>query len=379
MKRVDEESTPVEPKARTGLAGWLAQPLLGGWRGWASAFGALLLALLVGSFFLLLNGYSPIEAYKNILIGAFGSKFAIAETLLKTTPLIFTGLAVAVAAQAGLFNIGAEGQLLVGALAAAMVAAQDWGLPPLVHPLLALGAGFLFGGLWGGIAGVIKARFGAHEVIVTIMLNYIAALLTSYLVTYPWKAEGMVPQTNPVVPSAALAHLLRGSQLSTGIFIALIATVAIAWLVRKTVFGYEMRAVGYNPSASHTAGIRSLAIGTLAIALGGALAGVGGGVEVLGVHGRFIQGFSPGFGFDGIAVAVLANNQPALVPLTALLFGVLRAGGAYLERSTSIPGDFAVVIQGLVILFAASPRIFSVLRASRRSKMKEEAKEYAAQ
>ena len=338
-----------------------------------------MLALLVGSFFLLINGYSPIEAYKNILIGAFGGKYAIAETLLKTTPLIFTGLAVAVASQAGLFNIGAEGQLLIGALATGIVGAQDWGLPPLLHPLLALAAGFVAGGLWGGIAGVIKARFGAHEVIVTIMLNYIAALLTSYLVTYPFKAEGMVPQTNPVVLGAALTHLLRGSQLSTGIFLALIATAVVTWIVKKTVFGYEMRAVGFNPSASHTAGIRPLAIGTLAIALGGGLAGIGGGVEVLGVHGRFIQGFSPGFGFDGVAVSVLANNNPSLVPLTALLFGVLRAGGAYLERSTSIPGDFAVLIQALVIFFAASPRIFTILRAGRRSKMKGEVKNYAAE
>lgn len=379
MKATDAEKTQAEASESSKLKTWMAQPLLSGWKGLASALGALLLALLLGSFFLLLNGYSPIDAYENILVGAFGGKYAIAETLLKTTPLIFTGLAVSVAFQAGLFNIGAEGQLLIGALAAAMVGAQNWPLPPLIYPLLALAAGFIAGGLWGGIAGIIKARFGAHEVIVTIMLNYIAALLTSYLVTYPWKAEGMVPQTNPVVQNATLPHLLRGSQLSAGFFLALIATVIVTWIVRKTVVGYEMRAIGFNPSASHTAGIRTLSIGTLAIALGGALAGVGGGVEVLGVHGRFIQGFSPGFGFDGIAVSVLANNNPSLVPLTALLFGVLRAGGAYLERSTSIPGDFAVLIQGMVIFFAASPRIFTVLRAGRRSKMKGEVKKYAAE
>ena len=137
MNQTDEEKKSVEASESSGLGAWLAQPLLSGWKGLASALGALMLALLVGSFFLLINGYSPIEAYKNILIGAFGGKYAIAETLLKTTPLIFTGLAVTVASQAGLFNIGAEGQLLIGALATGIVGAQDWGLPPLLHPLLA--------------------------------------------------------------------------------------------------------------------------------------------------------------------------------------------------------------------------------------------------
>ena len=337
------------------------------WRALASGASAFLLSLLVGSLFLSINGYNPLVAFREIFTGAFGNRYALAETLVKTTPLIFTGLSVAVAAQAGLFNIGAEGQLLVGALAAAMVASFELGLPAVVHATLALLAAAVFGGLWGGIAGFIKQRFGAHEVIVTIMMNYIAFLFTSYLVNYPWKAEGMVPQTNPVVASAALPNIIRGSQLSVGLFVAIAVVVVISILFKSTILGYEMKAVGYNPQASATGGIRTALMGTLSMILAGAVAGIGGGVEILGVHGRFIQGFSPGFGYDGVAVSVLVNSNPALVPISSVLFGILRAGGAYLERNTKIPGDFTTVIQGLVIFFVAAPRIFEAL-LKRRAK-----------
>lgn len=331
------------------------------WRLLASGIGAFLLSLVIGSLFLILNGYNPFAAFREILTGAFGNRYAIAETLVKTTPLILTGLSVAVAFQAGLFNIGAEGQLLVGALGAAMVASFDLGLPSVLHVALALLAAAVTGGIWGGIAGFIKLRFGAHEVIVTIMLNYIAFLLTSYLVNYPWKAEGMVPQTNPVVPAAALPHLIRGSQLSIGLFIALVVVAVVSVLLKTTLIGYEIKAVGFNPHASAAGGISIAIMGVLSMLIAGAVAGIGGGVEILGVHGRFIQGFSPGFGYDGIAVAVLVNNNPTLVPVSSVLFGILRAGGAYLERNTQIPGDFTTVIQGLVIFFVAAPRIFEYM------------------
>jgi ABC-type uncharacterized transport system permease subunit len=353
------ESTPKQPDET--MRSIFASLIMDNWQVWVSAISAILLSILIGSIFLILNGYSPLEAYKNILIGAFGNKYAIGETLLKTTPLIFTGLAVAIAFQAGLFNIGGEGQLIIGALMTAMIGQMNLGLPTWLHLPIAILGGFLGGAAYGGLAGFIKVRFGAHEVIVTIMLNYIAFLLTSYMVNYPWKAEGMVPQTNPILPTAQLARLIQGSQLNTGIFIGLLVTFLVSVMFKKTILGFEMRAVGFNSPASLAAGIHAAWISVVAMMIAGGVAGIGGGVEVLGVHGRFIQGFSPGFGYDGVAVAILANNNPVLIPLTALLFGVLRAGGAYLERNTAIPGDFALVIQGLVILFAASPRIFSAI------------------
>jgi general nucleoside transport system permease protein len=356
MKSVDTEltkQTNTQPVWRR----WIA----GRWFGIFSSIAAIFLSAIVGSFFLIFFGYLPLEVYSGLLTGAFGTPVAIAETLLKATPLIFTGLTVAIAFQSGLFNIGGEGQLLVGALATAMVGLSDVGLPPTIHVALSLAAGLAAGSLWGGLAGFIKAYFGAHEVIVTIMMNYIAFLGTSFMVNYPWKAEGMVPQTVKVLPTAELPRLMMSSQLNVGIFIALLAVIVSSFILRRTITGYELRAVGYNPTAAETGGISPITVNIVAMALAGALAGLGGGVQVLGVHRRFIQGFSPGFGFDGIAVSVLANNQPLLIPLTALLFGALRSGGAYLDRMTGLPGDFSLLIQGLVIFFAASPRIIAFI------------------
>jgi simple sugar transport system permease protein len=369
MNSVETEA-PEQPvlkqsgRERPSWLDWISSS----WFGVLSLVGALLLSILVGSFFLLIHGYSPLEAYGGIIRGAFGSRVAIAETLLKTTPLLFTGLAMALAAQAGLFNIGGEGQLLTGALAAAMVGLLDWGLPAVLHVILALGAALAAGAAWGGLAGWIRARFGAHEVIVTIMMNYVAFYLTSYMVNYPWKEEGSwVAQTTRIVPTAELPRLMTSSQLTVGIFIGL-ATVVVGWLIiQRTVLGFELRAVGFNASAAEAGGIRPRVIMVATMALAGAIAGLGGGVEVLGIHRRFIQGFSPGFGYDGIAVAVLASNQPLVIPVTALLFGALRAGGAYIDRMTGLPGDFAVLMQGLVIFFAASPRIIGIITRRRQA------------
>jgi simple sugar transport system permease protein len=349
-------------RARVTLRTWLSRS----WFGIASSLGALILSVVAGSIFLLIYGYSPVETYTGILKGAFGNQYAIAETLLKATPLIFTGLAFAVASRAGLFNIGAEGQLVVGALATAMVGAMALERLGLLHVALALAAGCAAGAAWGVLAGWIKAQFGANEVIVTIMLNYIGLLLTGYMVNYPWKAEGMVAQTVRIAPHAELSRVMRGSQLSYGILIGVLA-VAVSWfIIRRTVLGFEMRAVGYSLSAAETGGVKTTVTMVVAMALAGAMAGLGGGVEVLGVHRRFIQGFSPGFGYNGIAVSVLAGDRPWLIPLTAILFGALSAGGAYLDRTTGLPGDFALLIQGLVIFFAASPRIFALIRRRRR-------------
>ena len=361
--KVTQQDVPVEREPdRPNWQSWVSRS----WFGVFSSIGALLLSVLVGSIFLLVSGHSPLEAYGGIIQGAFGSRIAIAESLLKSTPLLFTGLAMAIAAKAGLFNIGGEGQLLMGALATAIVGTLDLGLPAVPHVTAALAAGIIAGAAWGGLAGWIKARFGPHEVIVTIMLNYIAIFLTSYLVNYPWKEEGSwVAQTARVQPTAEIPRLMTSSQLTSGIFLGVVAVVVGWFIIQRTILGYELRAVGFNATAAEAGGIKTSFITIAAMALAGAMAGLGGGVEVLGIHRRFIQGFSPGFGYDGIAVSVLANDQPLLIPVTALLFGALRAGGAHLDRTTGLPGDFAIMMQGLVIFFAASPRIFVYLTGRR--------------
>ncbi len=327
---------------------------------------SLFAAFLAGGLILAAAGYDPIEAYRALIIGAFGSTNAWANTLAKATPLIFTGLAVAVAFRGGLFNIGGEGQLLMGAMAAALTGVFFNGLPGILLAFIALLAAGIVGALWAGIAGYMKVKFGAHEVIVTIMLNYIAASLTNYLVNYPFKAEGMVPRTETIPAGMQLTRLIPPNQLTTGIFIAVIACLAMYWMFNRTVYGYEIRAVGLNQDAARTGGINIGRRMILAMLISGFIAALAGAVEVLGVYRYFVAGISPGYGFDGIAVAVLARNHPLGVLLSALLFGALRSGSMTLDRLTDVPTDFVVMIQALVIIFVAIPWVVRRINLKRK-------------
>ena len=323
---------------------------------------AVIAALLVGAVIVYISGFSPYEAYKALYEGAFGSTYDFAQTVTRTTPLIFTGLTVAFAFRCGLFNIGGEGQLYVGAMASAIVGISFHGLPFYIHLPLAIGAGALAGGAWALVPSVLKARVGAHEVITTIMMNYIGIRLCDYLANYRFKAEGWIAQTDVVEPSAQLPRLVESTQLSASIFLALICVVITYYILYKTTWGYEIRAVGLNPSAAEYGGISVEKSIILAMVISGMLAGLGGTGEVLGLHKRFIFGFSPGYGFDGIAVAVLGRNHPVGVVLGALLFGALRNGGMVMKQMTNVPTDLVVVIQGIVILFVAAPEMFRIFR-----------------
>jgi len=327
---------------------------------------SLLGAFACGALILALAGYDPLEAYSALLVGAFGSKNAIANTLAKSTPLIFTGLAVAVAFRGGLFNIGAEGQLYMGAMAAALVGVYATGLPGLLQAALALLAAGVVGALWAGIAGYMKVKFRAHEVIVTIMLNYIAISLTNYLVNYPFKAEGSVPRTDAIPAGMQLTKLMPPNQVTTGIFIAILACIIMYWMFNRTVYGYEIRAIGLNEDAARTGGISIGKRVVLTMFLSGFIAALAGAVEVLGVHKYFVAGFSPGYGYDGIAVAVLAGNHPLGVIISALLFGSLRSGSMNLDRQTDVPTDVVVMIQALVIIFVAIPWVIRKVKLMRK-------------
>jgi len=318
---------------------------------------SIILALLVGAIIVFFLGNSPVEAYGALLSGAFGSVRSIAGTLTKTVPLIFTGLAVAIAFRCGLFNIGAEGQLYVGSIAGAIVGLSLPFLPAVILLPLSILSGMLVGFLWGGIPGFLKARFQTHEVIVTVMLNYVAIFLTSYLVNYPFKSDGMVAQTDMLPSAAQLPKIIQKTQLSAGLFIAIAAVFLVYWFLWKTSWGYEIRAVGENPSAAEAGGIGRKKNTFLAMALSGSIASLAGITHVHGIYGRFIEGYSPGFGFTGIAVAVLGRNHPFGVVLSAILFGALDAGALRMDRTTEISSDLVIVIQGLVILFVAAPGI----------------------
>lgn len=318
-------------------------------------FVAILMAFVVGAVALQVTGYPPLEAYNVMLWGAFGNVFGIGQTFTQATPIIFTALAFLFAFKGGLFNIGAEGQFLVGAFSAALVGISFNGLPSLVHVPLALLAGAIAGGMWGFIPAILKARFGAHEVITTMMLSYVALYLTGYMVNYPFKAPGWVAQTVPIALSAQLPRILKPTQLSASIFIAVVLAGITYYILQKTTFGYEVRATGLNPTAAENAGINVRREMILALVVSGAMAGLGGSGEIMGVHRRFIEGFSPGYGWDGLAVALVGGLHPVGVLLAAVLFGALRSGGMIMTRVIGVPLDIVFLLQALVILFVAAP------------------------
>lgn len=297
------------------------------------------------------------RSYGALFDSSLGSTRALSETLLEATPLILTGLSVTFAFRAGLFNIGGDGQFLAGALTSVYVGFA-FALPTVVHLPLALGAGVVGGVVWGGIAGVLKARTGAHEVITTIMLNFVALRLVDFaLSTEAFRREDRAdPISKNVAESARLPRFDDDLRVHTGLLIALAAAYALWWLLFRSTTGFRVRAVGASPSAARYAGMAVGGTWILAMAVAGGLAGLAGATTVLGVRFRLTGGFS-NLGFDAIALALLGRSHPAGVVGAALLFGVLRAGATGMQAQTSTPVDIIVVIQALVIVFVAAPTL----------------------
>jgi simple sugar transport system permease protein len=302
-------------------------------------------------------------AYGGLLAGSIGNPFVdigpVTETLLRATPLIFAGLAVALGFRAGLFNIGAEGQIYIGALFATGVGISFPDLPLLVHLPLAVVAGFVGGAVWGFVPGILKARTGAHEVITTIMLNYVSYLIVDLALrqTFYQLPERDDPVSKFILPSATLPRLLPDERLHWGLILALVAAVAVWWLLFRSTKGFEFRAVGLNPSAARYAGMNISRTVVLTMMISGGLAGLAGASEILGTNLRLTPGFSPHWGFDAIAIALLGGSRPVGVVFSAILFGALRAGATPMQAQTGIPVDLVVVIQGLVIMFIAAPAL----------------------
>lgn len=295
--------------------------------------------------------------------------YPITESLVATTPYIFAGLAVALGFKAGLFNIGAEGQLFVGATTSAFVGYAITGLPAIIHIPLALAAGALGGALWGFIPAILKARFGAHEVINTIMMNYIAFRLSEWLLNGPMKRPGSVPVSPTIQPSAELPRFFEEPiRFHAGFFVALAVAVFVWWLLFRTTRGFELRTVGQNPSAARYAGMSITRNIVLTMCISGALAGLAGANEVLGVNHNLALAFSSGYGFDSIALALLGKSHPFGVVLAALLFGTLRSGGTRMQNVAKIPVDIIGVTQALVIAFIAAPAIIRALYRVRESR-----------
>ena len=285
----------------------------------------------------------------------------MAQSLATVTPLLFCGLAVGLGLRAGLFNIGAQGQMTVGALAAAAVgligAAGPGGIPPLLHVLMIIAAGALAGGVWGAIAGLLKAWRGVHEVISTIMLNFVGINVATYLVSHNLKDSGSQNlQTGRLAASGVLPPLVPHTNLTTGLILALLAAAAVSLFISRTRAGYAIRAVGLNAEAAEAAGIRTGRVLFGAMMLSGALAGVAGAIEVAGVHHRYVDGLAGSYGFDGIAVALLGGLGGGAI-LSALFFGLLASGSDAMQALTSVPAPVSVVVQAIVIVFVGIRRL----------------------
>jgi len=356
---------------------------------------AVLTGLIIGAFAIILSGANVFTAYSALFVGSFGDPvryftgfqqlfttgetagllraiYPITESLVTATPYIFTGLSVALGFRCGLFNIGSEGQFFIGALCSAYVGYSLTGLPAYIHLPLALLGGAAGGALWGVIPGYLKARFGAHEVVNTIMMNWIAIQLSTWLLNGPMKASGSRPVTPTVELSAQLPRFFPDPiRLNWGLILAFVVAYALYWFLFKTTLGFEIRSVGANPDAAKYAGMSIVKNLVLVMAMAGGLAGLAGSAQVLGTDHWVGQGFSAGYGFDAIALALLGKSHPFGVVISALLFGFLRSGATRMQFMAGIPIDIISIIQGMIIIFVAAPEIIRWLYRIKSLKVEE--------
>ncbi|MBI3302999.1 MAG: ABC transporter permease [Deltaproteobacteria bacterium] len=316
---------------------------------------ALISAFAVITLGLWLTGASALHVFSALLAGAAGDQYRLTETLVKACPLLYTGLAVTISLHAGVWNIGAEGQLLLGALATAWVGRYTATLSPVLGVPVVCGVAMLAGSLWASCAALLKSKRGVSEVISTIMLNFIAAGLVSYCVHGPlMEAGAQYPQTDLLPVAARLPRLLPPTRLHLGVLLALLAAAGVWFLLFRTKEGFRIRATGANPLAARFAGLQVERQIGLALVLSGALAGLAGGIEVSGVTQRVYEKFSPGYGYTAIAVALVGQRSPIGVVLAALFFGALEAGSGTVQRAAGVSSVLVAVIQATIVFFLAA-------------------------
>jgi len=317
------------------------------------AFGSVALTALAGAALLLLGGYDPVAAGAAMLRGSVGSwSTFVSITLVRSVPLVLCGLAVALAFQAGVWNIGAEGQLYAGAIAGVSVGLYGASLPAALLVPAVLLAALVGGGVWAVVPTIMRVRLGVGEVITTILMNFVGIYLAAYMVHGPLQeARGVFPQTDPIAPAARLPGLIPGSRLHVGFALALLIAAG-AWVVlRHARFGFQLRAVGASPEAARVSGrIDTRRILVVSFLLSGAIAGLAGGVEVAGLTYALYEDLSPGWGYTAIAVALLAGLDPLGVVVAGILFGALQAGAGAMQRDAGIPAAWVGVVEALVIL-----------------------------
>ncbi|WP_438348576.1 ABC transporter permease [Paenibacillus sp. FA6] len=328
-------------------------------------FVAIILGLLLGALIMLIGGYDPMLAYESLISKIFGSSYDIGEALRTIVPLMMSGLAVAIAFRSGLFNIGVDGQIIMGSLGALIVGTQ-LSLPPFIHALLAILFGALLGGIWGALVGYIKAKRGINEVITCIMFNFIALYLSHYIIRLYMPQAGT--QRSAMIHESAsiqiawLSQLMGGARIHWGFLIAIVAVVFYHIYLNKTKWGYELRAVGLNPDAAKYAGMKVPNVMVRTMFISGVFGGLVGTFEVLGVFNYIaINSVTSGIGFDGIAVSLLGGNSALGVFFSATLIGALTYGSQGMSFGAEVPGEIIRMVIGFIIFFVAAPGIVKLL------------------
>lgn len=338
----------------------------------------VLLAFLIGAILIAASGKNPVIAYEALFKGAFSDNGGFYNTLFSATPLIFTGIATAIAFKANIFNMGVEGQLYLGAFTAAYIGFHVNGLPPMLHVILCLLGAAVVGGLFGAIPGLLKGYLNVDEMVVTIMLNYVAILFTGYLSSYPFKAKGIgFSATELIKKSAELPRFSKLSQFNMSFIIALLVVAFAYYLFKRTVLGYEIKSIGENRNYAEANGMNTSLKIVIIMIISGMIGGIAGAGEILGVHHRFIANFSPGYGWDGMTIALLGKNNPIGVLVAAIFFGVLKSGGSTMELVAEVPRSLISILQGLIIFFLAvdfaisNPRLKKYTKAFTKKTTKE--------
>jgi general nucleoside transport system permease protein len=311
---------------------------------------AMVVSLIIASGIIIFAGETPKNVFMAILKGAFGSQRAIMDTLIKSTPILLTGLATVVPFRAKIWNIGQEGQLYAGAMGLTFVILYFPQMPTAIYILVLLLASVIGGALWAYIPGILKARYNVNEIIVTVMLNYVILYLCTFLLNGPWQEPSSYYYNTIRFPKSSDMPLLFGTHLHLGFLIALLLSFVIYFLLWKTKLGFEIRAMGENPTASRYKGINTRRLTIIVMLISGALCGLAGGIELLGIHHKLIYGFSSGAGFTGILIALLGRLHPFGVVLAAIFFGALRNGSVAMQIYSNVSSELVTLMMGMIII-----------------------------
>ena len=336
---------------------------------WLYPIASILLAFVCGGLMLLLLDLNPLQIYTTMLVMTFNDPYSIGEIFVKAIPLMLSALSFAFAFKAGLFNIGADGQMYMGALAAVIVSLKLAPLGPVGILSVACILSIVAGGLWSGLAGYLKAKFNANEIIITIMLNYVAFQIVNFMVNGPIKEQlGAYPQTDPIPKHAYIPILFSRSRLHWGLILALLFAAVFYIVLMKTTLGFKIRAVGLNANAAEYAGIQTRRILIVTMLITGTFAGVAGFLEINGVQHILIQGFSPNVGGEGTIIALLAYTHPIGIVIASLFFGFLKVGANIIQQTSKVPTSAITMIEGFVIIFVLISYYIQGMMAQRRSK-----------